>query len=128
VILMATNSAKPRKQRKSRYDAALHERRHFMGVHLSKELRARLATKKRSMPVVKGDRVKVLRGDKKGHAGKVLEVDLSSGLIYMEGVVKARAKGTELPMPLQPSNLLLMDGDFAKKGRKAVVERSKTKA
>ena len=124
---MATHSAKPRKQRKSRYDAALHERRHFLGVHLSKELRAKLATKKRSMPVVKGDRVKVMRGDKKGHTGKVLEVDLTRSTVHVEGLVSPRAKGTELPIPVQPSNLLLIDGDFSKKGRKEVVERNKMK-
>jgi large subunit ribosomal protein L24 len=124
---MATKSGKPRKQRKSRYDAALHERRHFMSVHLSKELRAKLGTKKRSIPVVKGDRVKVMRGDKKGHTGKVLEVDLGHSTVHVEGLVLPRAKGTELPIPVQPSNLLLIDGDFSKKGRKEVVERNKKK-
>lgn len=97
-----------------------------MGVHLSKELRAKLATKRRAAPVVKGDTVKVLRGDKKGHKGKVTRVDLASSLVYIEGLSMPRARGTEMPLGVQPSNLVLLEGDFAKKGRKEIFDRTKT--
>ena len=117
----------PRKQRKARYEAPLHERRHYMSVHLGKELKAKLSTKRRSVPVVKGDRVKVLRGKRKGFTGKVSRVDLSSCMVYLEGAVKAKARGTEVPIPVQPSNLLLLDGDFTKKGRKEVIDRTNVK-
>lgn len=120
------SSIQPRKQRKTRYDAPLHQRRHYVGVHLSKELRKKLATKRRSVPVIKGDKVKVMRGKRKGFTGKITRVDLSACTVYLEGVVKSKARGTEVPMPIQPSNLLLIDGDFSKKGRKEVIERTKT--
>ena len=115
----------PRKQRKARYQAPLHQRRHYLGVHLSKELRAKLTTKRRGIPVVTGDKVKVMRGKRKGTTGKVSRVDLSSCMVYLEGVAKGKARGTEVPIPMQPSNLLLLDGDFSKKGRKEVIDRSK---
>lgn len=124
---MMSESKQPRKQRKARYNAPLHMRRHFMGVHLSKELRQKLAVGRRSLPVVKGDRVKIMRGKRKGTTGKVSEVDLVSCVVYVEGVGKGKARGTEVLVPLQPSNLLLLDGDFTKKGRKEVIDRSRAK-
>lgn len=117
------NSVKPRKQRKFRYAAPLHLRRKMVGVHVSKELRAKLGTARRSVPVRKGDRVKIMRGDRKGHAGRVLEVMLTDLKVYVEGVTRRNAKGIEKPVPVEPSNLLLMDGEFAK-DRLAMLQRS----
>ncbi|VVC04281.1 50S ribosomal protein L24 [Candidatus Burarchaeum australiense] len=123
--MMMSKSKQPRKQRKARYEMPLHLRRHFMGVHLSKELRQKLATGRRSLPVVKGDKVKIMRGKRKGQTGKVTEVDLSSAVVYVEGMVRGKSRGTEVLIPIQPSNLLLIDGDFMKKGRKEVIDRTK---
>lgn len=120
-------STKPRKQRLARYEAPLHMRRHYMSVHLSKELRQKLATTRRSIPVVKGDKVKIMRGRRRGTTGKISEVDLSSCRVYVEGVGKGKARGTEVLIPVEPSNLLLLDGDFNKKGRKEVIDRTRAK-
>ncbi len=117
------NSIQPRKQRKFRYNAPTHLRQKMVGVHLSKELRAKLATKRRSVPVHKGDRVKLMRGERKGQAGKVMEVDLSFLKVYVEGMTQRNAKGVEKLVPVEPSNLLLMDGEFSK-DRLAMVQRS----
>lgn len=117
------NSIQPRKQRKFRYNAPLHLRRKMMGVHLSKELRAKLSTKRRSVPVRKGDKVKLMRGERKGHTGKVLEVMLSDLKVYVEGVTQRNSKGVEKPMPIDPSNLLLLEGDFSK-DRLEMLQRS----
>jgi large subunit ribosomal protein L24 len=51
---MLKTSDKPRQQRKFRYTAPLHLRKHFVHVHLSKDLRAK--TKKRAIAVKKGER------------------------------------------------------------------------
>ena len=45
------DSIQPRKQRKFRYTARMHERRKMVAVHLGKELRARLGTARRSAQV-----------------------------------------------------------------------------
>lgn len=120
---MFMDSIQPRKQRKYRYDAPLHLRRKMVSVHLSKELRAKLSTRKRNAPLHKGDRVKVMRGGRKGHTGKVIEVSLTDLKVYVEGVSQRTAKGVEKLMPLQPSNLLIMDGEFTK-DRLAMLQRS----
>lgn len=117
------NSIQPRKQRKFRYEAPTHLRQKMVGVHLSKELRVKLSTKRRSVPVHKGDKVKLMRGDKKGQVGKVMEVHLSDLKVYVEGITQRNAKGVEKLMPIDPSNLLLMEGEFSK-DRLAMVQRS----
>ncbi|VVC01870.1 50S ribosomal protein L24 [uncultured archaeon] len=121
------DSIQKRKQRKFRQEAPMHVRRKMVSVHLSKELRAKLSTAKRNAPLRKGDRVKVMRGGRKGHVGKVMEVDLSSLKAYVEGVSNRTAKGVEKLVPLDPSNLLIVEGEFAK-DRLEMLQRSGKKA
>src|SRR3989338_143123 len=78
---MQPKSSKAGKQRKFRQNAPLHVRHKFMSSHLSKELRKQL--KRRSLPLRKGDEVKIMRGKFAGTSGK------------------------EIPLPLEPSNLLI---------------------
>lgn len=98
-------SAKPGKQRKSRYQAPLHIRHKLMGAMLSDELREKHETK--SLPLHAGDTVKVLRGDNKGKEGKVAKVDLKKMIITVDGVTVTKADGTEVPRPIQPSNVMI---------------------
>lgn len=53
-------SKQPRKQRKARFNAALHLRHKFMSAPLSRELREKY--NRRSFPVRKDDTVRILRG------------------------------------------------------------------
>jgi large subunit ribosomal protein L24 len=121
--MIMESSVQPRKQRKFRYTAPLHLRRKMVAAHLGKELAAKLGTSRRSVGVRKGDKVKLMRGEKKGHTGKVVEVDLSSLKVYVEGVSRRNAKGVEKPYPVDPSNLLVLEGDFSK-NRLAMIQRS----
>ncbi len=99
------SSTQPRKQRKARYDAPLHVRRKQVAAHLSEELL--LKYNRRSMPVVTGDEVKVLRGNHKGESGKVVDVDTKHRNIVVEGVTVKKADGTDVPRPVDPSNVLI---------------------
>jgi len=94
--------------------------------HLSDELKTKLGTKRRSITVRKGDRVKVMRGERRGHAGKVMEADLSTLKIYVEGVTRRNAKGVEKLIAIDPSNLMIMEGEFTK-DRLEAVKRSGSK-
>jgi len=120
-------SKQPRKQRKFRFNAPMHERKRMVSAHVSKELRAKLSTKRRSVPVHKGDKVLLMRGSRKGHTGKILEVDLSTLKVYIEGVTQRNAKGVEQLAPVDPSNLMILEGEFAK-DRLAMIQRSGMKA
>lgn len=70
--------------------------------------------------VIKGDRVRVMRGDDKGKEGKVLRVYRKTGRVTVEGVniVRKHRKAQraeeesqimEMPAPVHASNLMLLD-------------------
>lgn len=101
------SSKLPRKQRKYRYNAPLHVKQKFLGVHLSKELRKKYG--KRSIGVRKGDSVKIMRGQFAGKAGKVNSVYLKRSRVAVEGIDNIKKDGTKRPYPLQPSNLMLTE-------------------
>jgi len=73
-----------------------------------------------SMPVTRGDNVRVLRGEDKGKEGKVLRVFTKTGRVTVEGIniVKRHRKARsaeeqsaiiEMPAPVHHSNLMLLD-------------------
>jgi len=111
----------PRKQRKKLYKAKLHERHKFLKATLSPELRKKYG--KRAVRVVKGDTVKVLRGEQKGTEGKVEKVDMKRLVIQVEGVSVAKADGTEVPRPVQPSNVMITKLNLEDKHRLEIIER-----
>ena len=114
-------SKQPRKQRKARYNAPLHVLHKFMGAPLSEELQGKYG--KRSLPLRKGDTVRVMRGDDRGKEGKVRSVDLKKGKITMEGVVVARSDLSEVPRPVHPSNVVITKLDLKDKLREAALTR-----
>ena len=70
--------------------------------------------------VVKGDTVRVVRGDDKGKEGKILRVFTKTGRVTIEGVniVKKHRKARraeeqsgiiEMPAPMHASNVMLLD-------------------
>ncbi len=120
-------SAKPRKQRKFRFTASMHVRQNFVNAHISKELAAKLGIKRRSLEVRKGDTVKVMSGDNKGKSGKVMDVELRTGKIRIDGIVRKNSKNKELQIPIHASNVYLTDIDLTDELRKAKVEGSKPK-
>jgi|YelNatPaOPRAMG01_1025707.scaffolds.fasta_scaffold35988_2 large subunit ribosomal protein L24 len=117
------SSKQPRKQRKYRYKAPLHIRQKFVSAHLSKILRERFG--RRSLIVRKGDEVKILRGEGKGHKGKVERVDLKKAKIYIEGFTAKKVDGSEVLRPVDPSNVMITDAKIDDKRRQMIVERSK---
>lgn len=86
-------SSQPRKERKFRFNAPLHDRQHFLHAHVSGELAKKLGIKTRSLSLRKGDTVKVQAGSHKGKSGKVSSVSLRTGRIYIEGITREERKG-----------------------------------
>ena len=102
-------SIQPRKQRKARYNAPAHARGKYLSATLSKDLREKIG--KKSLPLRSGDKVRVLRGDFKGHEGEVLEVDYGSYKVTIEEVTLSKPDGTAVFLPVDPSNLMIIDAD-----------------
>ena len=103
-------SKQPRKQRKALYNAPAHARGKHLSATLSKDLRADLG--KRSLPLRTGDKVRVLRGDFKGHEGEVLSVDYGSYKVSIEDVTLSKPDGTTSFLPVDPSNLMIIEADL----------------
>lgn len=95
-------------ERKIYYTEKLHKKKNRLHVHLSKDLRGKLKVKKRSLLVRKGDTVKIMRGPEKGKEAKVGDVSVIKKIVFLEGIVAKTAKGKEVPLPIEPSNLLLV--------------------
>ena len=103
-------SKQPRKQRKALYTAPLHIRRKLMSANLSKDLRADIG--KRSLPIRVGDKVQVVRGDFKGHEGKVESIDAKRYKVTVEGVTLSKPDGNAVLLPIHPSNLMIIEADL----------------
>ena len=103
-------SIQPRKQRKALYTAPLHIRRKIMSANLSKDLRADIG--KRSLPIRVGDKVQVVRGDFKGHEGKVESIDAKRYKVTVEGVTLSKPDGNAVLLPIHPSNLMIIEADL----------------
>ena len=118
-------SKKPAKQRKETKEMHLHQRKRLVSAHLSKELRDSL--KKRSLAVRKGDTVKIMRGKYRGKTGKVVKVDLRKAKVYIEKLARKKVDGTEVLIPFNASNLMIVGIDRSdekriKHGKKKIKE------
>ena len=102
-----TESRQPRKQRKAYFQAPLHRRQKLMTAPLSRELREKYGVK--NLPVRKGDKVRVVRGDFKGKEGEVVRVDLREYRIYVDGVTIEKADKTPVFRPLHPSKVEIIE-------------------
>ncbi|MFQ5474649.1 MAG: 50S ribosomal protein L24 [Candidatus Nanoarchaeia archaeon] len=100
-------SKKPRKQRKYVRKAPLHIKQKFLAAHLSKELRAKHGI--RSATVIKGDKVKILRGQFRGKDGKVDSVDQKKTKVFITGIDLVKKDGSKAMHPINPSNLVILD-------------------
>merc|ERR1712151_1145108 len=118
-------SSQRRKSRKAYFTAASSLRRKLLSCHLSKDLRK--THDARSIPVRKGDSVKILRGTAKGREGKVMSVYRRRWCIYVDKMVKEKINGQQANVPIHPSNCeitaLKLDKD-----RKKLLERKKRTA
>ena len=116
-FIRKTSSVQPRKQRLYRAHAPHHQARKQMASHLSEELL--LKYNRRSLTVITGDEVRVLRGDHKGKSGKIVGVDVPVRKVTVDGVTVKKADGTEKALPVDPSNLLIVKLNLDDKRREA---------
>ena len=109
------------KQRKLLHNAPAHIRHKLMAAPLSPELISSKGAK--TLPVRKGDTVRVMRGDHKGFEGKISRVDLKKYRVYVEGLTREKVDGTTISVPIHPSKVLIKNLNLDDKWRKKVVER-----
>ncbi len=117
-------TTQPRKAHFALHNLPVHQRKKSLTAHLSGDLRKQYGT--RTLPVRKGDTVKVMRGEQKGKTGKVSGID--AGRITIDGVTRSKTDGTKAFVPIHASNLMLTDLDQSDAKRKTILDRKGKKA
>jgi large subunit ribosomal protein L24 len=121
--VQATKSLKdPRKQRKRLYNDPAHLRHKRMGAPVAPELISKGA---KTLPVRKGDTVRIVRGDHSGFEGKVNRVDLKRYRIFLEGLTREKVDGTNIFVSVHPSKVIIKNLKLDDKWRKAILENKK---
>jgi large subunit ribosomal protein L24 len=80
-----------------------HQRDKMLGAPLADELSEQY--KKRTLRVIKGDSVMVVRGEYKGRGGKVEDVDTERGTLHIEGMQREKIRGGQVKVPIHTSNV-----------------------
>ena len=97
---------KPTKMRnKQIYYATSKVRSVQTAASLSSELRKKFG--KRSARIVKGDTVKILRGEFYGTAGKVTKILTQKNSINVDGVKREKTKGEKVDVPIHATNVII---------------------
>ncbi|MCA9826841.1 MAG: 50S ribosomal protein L24 [Nitrosopumilus sp.] len=117
---------KPTKMRNNLiYQATFQTRSKQLGSALSKELRKKYG--KRSVRVIEGDSVKILRGEFKGVEGKISNVSTQKNSVAIEGVKKEKTKGDKFDVYIHTSNLVVTSINTDDKWRISRLEQSDPK-
>ena len=77
---------------------------------------------KRNTGVVKGDTVKIVRGEYKGVEGKVEKINTEKGKLSIEGVQREKIKGGNVKVLIHASNVIISSLNMDDKYRKNKLE------
>ncbi len=116
-------SRQPRKQRKYRANAPLHIKRKFLSANLSKALKQKYGRK--SFPLKKEDKVKIMKGEFRKKTGKINSVDLKKSRVSIEGLQRTKKDGTKINVWFNASNLQIQELNLEDKKRKMAIERNR---
>ncbi len=91
-----------------------HQRDKMVGAVLEESLRKQYGRK--NIRVVKGDSVRVMRGEYKGVEGKVESVNTEDATFHIEGIQREKIRGGQVKVPIHSSNVMVislnLDDDY----------------
>ena len=102
------------------YQATLQTRSKQMGSALSKDLQKKYG--KKSVRVIEGDSITILRGEFKGVDGKISKISTQKTSVAIEGVKKEKTKGDKFDVYIHTSNLVVTSLNSSDKWRMAKLE------
>jgi large subunit ribosomal protein L24 len=115
---------KPTKMRnKLIHKATFHTKSKQLASQLSDDLRKKYG--KKSVRVVEGDNIKIVRGEFKGIDGKVSRIYTQKNSVAVDGVKKEKTKGDKFDVYIHTSNLLVTGLNTDDKWRIAKLEGKK---
>ena len=121
--MQAKSVKDPGKQRSRLFNAPAHIRHKLMSAHLSPDLVKSHGV--RTLPVRKGDTIRIMRGDHYGFEGKISRVDLKNFRIFLEGLTREKVDGTVIFVAVHPSKVLIKNLNLDDKWRKRTIQRKK---
>jgi large subunit ribosomal protein L24 len=83
-----------------------HQRDKMVGAVLEDSLRKQYGRK--NIRVVKGDSVRVMRGEYKGVEGKVEKVNTEHATFHIEGIQREKIRGGQVKVPIHSSNVMVI--------------------
>lgn len=105
------------------YKATFNTRSKQLGSQLSEDLRKKYG--KKSVRVIEGDSIKIVRGEFKGVDGKISKVSTKKSSVAIEGVKKEKTKGDKFDVYIHTSNLVVTGLNTNDKWRIAKLEGKK---
>lgn len=111
-----------RRQRKALYESSTQERRRRMTVPLSRELKSRFH--RRSLPIRKGDTVRILGGSYVGREERVAKVNRRSFSVTLDNVTSKTGESKQTPLPIRTGHLVLIRLNLADPYRRRILRVS----
>jgi ribosomal protein uL24 len=117
---MSGSPHSPRRQRRAVFNATSSERRRRMTVPLSRELRSRFH--RRSVPIRKGDTVRVMKGSYVGREERVARVSRRDYTVTLDNVTLKSGEEKLKPLPIRTNHLLLVRLNLADEWRRETLK------
>ena len=102
------------------FQATLQTRSKQMGSALSKDLQKKYG--KKSVRIIEGDSVTILRGEFKGVDGKISKISTQKSSVAIDGVKKEKTKGDKFDVYIHTSNLVITSLNSSDKWRMAKLQ------
>src|SRR3712207_4786796 len=91
-----------------------HQRDKMVGAVLEESLRKQYGRK--NIRVIRGDSVRIMRGEYKGVEGKVEKVNTEHATLHIEGIQREKIRGGQVKVPIHSSNVMVislnLDDDY----------------
>lgn len=102
-----------------------HMRNRSIAAHLGDNLRQQYRL--RSYHVIKGDTVRVVRGEYSGIEGKVESVDTMTGGLAIEGIQREKVRGGNVKVRIHSSNVMITNMNLDDKYRQERLQEQSSK-
>ena len=83
-----------------------HQRDKMVGAVLEDSLRRQYGRK--NIRVIRGDSIRVMRGEYKGVEGKVEKVNTEHATLHIEGIQREKIRGGQVKVPIHSSNVMVI--------------------
>jgi len=97
-----------------------HQRDKMLSASLADELREQY--KMKTLRVIKGDSIMVVRGEYKGRGGKVEDVNTERGTLHVEGMQREKIRGGQVKVPIHASNVKITGLNLEDKHRSSMLQ------